>query len=106
MNAVQDISESKRLETHELVRKVKQKVSNNLSRSFDEKIEQAITTALRLQAQQYKNITPERFAHRLKNNKLKRDFLFLLKAGRILNQSTPETIWSITKRDVMDGNFQ
>ncbi len=92
VNEVYSLSEAGSLKTADIIKNIKQKVSDNLSKQFNEKIEKAITTALKLQTQQYENISKERFKHRQKNGKLERDFSFLLRAAQFLNQCNLEAI--------------
>ena len=75
VNEVYSLSEAGSLKTADIIKNIKQKVSDNLSKQFNEKIEKAITTALKLQTQQFE-----------------RDFSFLLRAAQFLNQCNLEAI--------------
>lgn len=105
VNSVHDFSQMRNLKTLEVFQRVKKTVSKNLSQSFDEKVEKAITKWLTLQIQQYEKISKERFEHRMNNGKIKRDFLFLVKAAQFLNHYTIDTTFSIVELFLWEGNY-
>jgi len=105
VNSVHDFSQMRNLKTLEVFQRVKKAVSKNLAQSFDEKVEKAITKWLTLQIQQYEKISKERFEHRMNNGKVKRDFLFLVKAAQFLNHYTIDTTFSIVELFLWEGNY-
>lgn len=106
VNSVHDSSQMHNLKTLELFQRVKRTVSKHLAKSFDEKIEKAITSGLELQAHQYQYISKKRFEHRKNNGKVKRDFLFLMKAAQFLNQYTVDVVFLIAEIFLWDGKYQ
>ncbi len=105
VNSVHDFSQMRNLKTLEVFQKVKKTVSKNLAQSFDEKVEKAITKWLILQIQQYEKISKERFEHRMNNGKIKRDFLFLMKAAQFLNHYTVDATFWIAELYLWDGKY-
>lgn len=105
VNSVHEYSQMRNFKTLEVFQRVKKTVSSNLAQSFDEKVEKAITKGLALQIQQYERISKKRFEHRMNNGKVKRDFLFLVKAAQFLNHYTLDITFSIVELFLWEGRY-